>query len=89
MYSATAIVRNRTGLHARPAAQFVGKAGEFQSRITIRNNSTGRSCSAKSIIMLLKLAIAADTEVEITAEGSDEQQAVGQLIALIEEGFGE
>ena len=89
MYSGTTVVRNKSGLHARPAAQFVGKAGGFQSRITIKNNVTGKSCSAKSIVMLLGLAVSANIEVEITAEGADEEQAVRQLIELIESGFGE
>lgn len=89
MYSGTTVIQNKTGLHARPAAQFVGKAGEFQSQITIKNNTTGKSCSAKSIVMLLRLAVSANTEVEITAEGVDEEQAVHQLVTLIENGFGE
>ena len=45
--------------------------------------------NAKSIIFLLSLGLCQGEEVEITAKGDDEQEAVDALIALIDSGFGE
>lgn len=89
MYSAETILKNKSGLHARPAAQFVAKAAEFKSEITIRNIKTGREGDAKSIIMVMSLAVSIGTEIEIEANGIDEIDAVNDLISLIDSGFGE
>lgn len=45
--------------------------------------------NAKSIIMLLALRLGVGEEIELTARGEDEKQAVDSLIALIDSGFGE
>ncbi len=81
---------NKTGLHARPASDFVLKAKGFESKITIRNlDENGEAVNAKSIVRLLAEGMGQGTRVEIAAEGPDEQQAVEALVALIETGFGE
>ncbi|GER84330.1 MAG: HPr family phosphocarrier protein [Thermogemmatispora sp.] len=87
MQQAKTIVRNEVGLHARPAAQFVRLANQFKSKITI--SSKGKSVNAKSLVLILTLAVGKNTEVEITAEGEDEQQAVAALVDLIERDFAE
>lgn len=94
MYRRTTTVINRTGLHARPASQFTNAAKAFDSRISIRNLSLSLKeqdniANAKSIISVLTLALVQGSEVELTAEGPDEQQAVDSLIELIDGGFGE
>lgn len=89
MYSDKTVVINKTGLHARPASAFVQAAGKFSSKITIENLKNGKQVNAKSIVLLLTLAINQGTEVKITADGEDEREAVIQLIALISTGFGE
>lgn len=89
MYSKTTIIKNCTGLHARPASEFVGCAGKFGSKITIKRIGDTTEANAKSIIMLLSLGLAQGTEVEIRANGEDETEAVDTLIALINSGFGE
>ncbi|UWP58806.1 HPr family phosphocarrier protein [Ruminococcus gauvreauii] len=89
MYSKTVTIVNQTGLHARPASEFIGAASKFKCDLHIKNTSTGKSANAKSIIMLLALALTKDTQVEITGDGEDEQQAVDSLVCLIESGFSE
>jgi phosphocarrier protein len=91
MTSRTITIINPSGLHARPASEFVAEAKKFGSSITIRDLSdeNGEAVNAKSIVMLLTLGIGPGTKVEITAEGPDEEEAVGSLISLIESGFGE
>lgn len=91
MVSKVTQVINATGLHARPATEFVNKANTFSSKITIRNFSDGsnKTVNAKSIVLLLTLGICQGTDVEITAVGPDEVEAVESLVALINTGFGE
>lgn len=90
MYSKQTTIRNSTGLHARPASEFVKKAKEFKSSVYVKNLATpGDPANAKSIIMLLSEGMTKGTNIEISAEGTDESEAVDALIALIETGFGE
>lgn len=89
MYSSRAVIKNQTGLHARPASDFIALANQFSSRITIKKLSTGEDANAKSIVMLLALELCMGEEVELVAKGDDEVQAVDSLIELIESKFGE
>lgn len=92
MYSRKTIVKNRTGLHARPATQFIELAKRFQSRIQITNLSLEEEDNignAKSIISVLSLGMCQGSQIEIFAVGEDEQEAVDALIELVDSGFGE
>ncbi len=83
-------VTHPVGLHARPAARFVQTASEFSSSVTISNLTKGSApVDAKSILMVLTLGIHQGYEVEIHAEGHDEDAALDALKALIEDDFGE
>lgn len=91
MYVKQTIVLNKTGLHARPASEFVAEAKKYGSKITIRNASKEDTApvNAKSMLRLLSEGIVSGTVVEIVANGSDEVAAVDALVALIDSGFGE
>ncbi len=91
MYKRSTTIANPTGLHARPASDFIQATKEFQSKIMIKRpeDSDDDACNAKSIVSLLALALDQGEQVEIYAEGEDEQQAVDTLIALIDSRFGE
>ena len=90
MYCGSVTVQNISGLHARPASESVARAKGFQSKISIRRMESDKPVgNAKSIIVLLSMGICQGESVEITAEGPDEQEAVAELTALIESGFGE
>lgn len=89
MYEKITKIVNSTGLHARPASDFVKVAAKFKSDITIANVETGASCNAKSIIMLLTQGFAKDTKVRLSATGEDERQAVDTLVELLESGCDE
>lgn len=89
MYSRKTVVKNRTGLHARPASDFIAAAGKFKSKITIKRVGEEDEANAKSIVMLLSLGLGQGTEIEISARGEDEVDAVNALIDLVESGFGE
>ena len=88
MYRKTAVICNETGLHARPASDFVRAANRFICDISIRNVTLdGQRTNGKSIILVLAQGISMGCTVEICAEGIDEIQAVDFLIALINSGF--
>ena len=90
MYSKCVIMRNPSGLHARPASEFVAKAKGFQSKISVRRPGDDSFLgNAKSIIIRLSMGVGQGDSIEILADGPDEQQAVESLTALVESGFGE
>lgn len=81
-------VMNAVGLHARPASEFVKMAAKFKSGISIRNlTRESESADAKSILSVLTLGVEKDHEIELTAEGVDEMQAIQNLRELIETDF--
>jgi phosphocarrier protein len=87
MIRTTVTISNRLGLHARASAKLTKLAGTFGSEIFMSRN--GRRVNAKSIMGVMMLAAGLGTEVEIEAEGVDEQLAMDALIALIDDKFGE
>lgn len=78
---------NKLGLHARAAAKFVSLASGFDSEIILKRN--GKSVNGKSIMGVMMLAAGCGTTIELSANGKDENQAVTELEALIEDRFGE
>lgn len=89
MYSKTTTIINKTGLHARPASEFVKAATKFNSKVGLRRVGSEDEANAKSIVFVLSLGLSKGTEIEIIARGDDEQEAVDALVALVESGFGE
>lgn len=81
-------IRNRQGLHARPAAQFVRTAGKFpECEVTV--NRDGMSVNGKSIMGMMMLAAGAGTSLRIVAEGDGAEELCQDLKDLVESGFGE
>lgn len=90
MYVGQAVVINKTGLHARPAYEFVNMAKKFKSNIMVRRvDDEDSGVDAKSIMFVLSLGVCQGDKIEITAEGCDEKEAVEALLNLIAGGFGE
>ena len=87
MTSCAVLVNNPLGLHARAAARFVHTASAFQS--TIRVGRAGRDMNGKSIMGILLLSASQGSRITITADGTDEAEAVTSLRALVERGFDE
>jgi phosphotransferase system HPr (HPr) family protein len=82
------MVNDPVGLHARPASMFVELAGRFSSEIRLRNMSEPETwVNAKSILSVLSCAVQQGDQIEVQAEGEDEEQAVQDLQSLIDEGF--
>ena len=75
------VIKNPTGLHARPASEFTRCAAGFKSKITV-NRPGEKPVNAKSIIMVLAQSFIMGTTGVISADGEDEQKAVDTLAAL-------
>lgn len=80
-------VKNKLGLHARPAALMVQTAARFKARIKILKDD--QEVDGKSIMGLMTLAASTGTEIRITADGTDEIDAINTLVQLFETRFGE
>jgi phosphocarrier protein len=80
-------VRNRMGLHARPAAQLVQTANKFTCDVTLSKD--GQDVNGKSIMGVLMLAASQGTEIQVKAEGEEAQACVDAIAALFEKGFNE
>jgi phosphocarrier protein len=87
MVRRTIKIINKLGLHARAAAKLVATASEYRS--TVQISRKGRQVDAKSIMPVMMLAASKGVEVELIAEGEDENEAIEALTALIEDYFGE
>lgn len=88
MVERTVVVRNRAGLHTRPAAMIVKRAAQFASNIYLESDDHMR-INAKSIIGVMTLAAAQGTTLTLIASGPDEEQAVDAIAELFATGFGE
>lgn len=87
MYVKDVVVQNQVGLHARPATFFIKKANEFTSSIWVDKDD--RKVNAKSLLGVLSLGIIGGTQIRIAANGADEEDAVNELVRLIDSGFAE
>ena len=87
MVSQSVTVVNELGMHARAAAKFVHLATRFQATVLVARDA--RQMDGKSIMGILLLAAACGTTLTISANGSDEEDAVAALTSLIASGFGE
>jgi len=76
-------IRNQYGIHARPAALFVKTAARFDADITVEKD--GNAVSGKSIMGLMTLEAGRGAVLRVTASGSDGEEALDHLEALIVE----
>lgn len=74
-------VKNKQGLHARPAALFVQIANKYDSRITVRRDQ--EKVNGKSIMGILMLGVEKGTQIIIEAEGEDAQVAIADLEKIV------
>jgi phosphocarrier protein FPr len=80
-----AVIRNKTGLHARPATAFVDLAKQFRAEIKVRHGD--QVANGKSLISLLQLGIEHGATMRVSAEGDDAPQALQALQAAIATGL--
>ena len=87
MTEQTTVIKNRAGIHARPATLIVKEASKFKANVYIEKNS--EKINAKSILNILTLGGTYNSEIKVLADGEDEKDAVNALIKLIDSKFDE
>ena len=83
----TFTVKNRMGLHARPAALFVQTTNRFRSSVKVSKGDT--EVDGKSIMGLMMLAAEEGSKVRIVANGEDEKEVLLALEQLFNNRFDE
>ncbi|OAT26105.1 PTS phosphocarrier protein NPr [Proteus myxofaciens] len=81
-------IKNRLGMHARPAMKLFDLVKTFQSTVILRNHE-GVQAQADSVIAMLMLDSEQGSYIDIEATGSDEIDAINAIISLFESGFDE
>lgn len=87
MITRTVTIKNRAGLHTRPAASIVKTAARFQSEFTIIKDAF--EINGKSIIGVMTLAAEQGSTLELRFDGPDEENAATAVTDLFERGFDE
>ena len=82
MVSKTVKMANEEGFQMKNASEFITAMGQYSSKITIRFN--GSEYNAKSLLNVIAAYIKAGSEFEIICDGDDEQEALAEAVALIE-----
>ena len=80
---------NKRGLHARASAKFVGAVAALPEGINVRVAKDGNEAAGGSILGLMMLGAAKGDNVDIIVAGDNAESVLGQLVGLIEDGFGE
>lgn len=76
------MVKNPTGLHARPATLLVKRASTYKSDVSIEFN--GKKANVKSLIGVLSLGVVKGSTIKVVTSGEDEDKAAEELTALIQ-----
>jgi phosphocarrier protein HPr len=87
--SAKVVIVNRLGLHARPAMMFVEVAMKFKAEVTVRRADQDETVDGKSIMQMMMLAATQGTQLEIVAKSDDCEDAIKELVALVQGKFQE
>lgn len=87
MISQTVVIKNASGLHARPAVNFVSTAKQFKSNVRVHSGT--RAVNGKSIVAVLSAGITPNSEIRLEIDGEDEAAAMQTILEAIESGLGE
>ncbi|WP_291569214.1 HPr family phosphocarrier protein [Clostridium sp. UBA4548] len=82
MFKQEVIVKNKIGLHARPAAKVVAEGNKFKSDMRIKKGD--KEVNMKSLLGVLSIGAMCGDVIAIEAEGEDEVAAVEAVTKLIE-----
>ena len=83
MLQNTVVVQNQVGLHARPATVAVNAASKFKCDVKVAYK--GRSVNMKSIMGVMSVGIPTQSEITITCEGEDEEEAITSIENILRE----
>lgn len=81
----TYTIKDENGIHARPAGLLVKEAQKFTSEINMESN--GKTASVKKLFALMGLGVKQGSEVTVTAEGADENDAAAVMEEFLQKNF--
>ena len=84
-------IKNPTGLHLRAAGLFCKTAMQFNWKNTVLKKTKHEdvTANAKSVLSVLGACIKSGDEIEIICEGADEEEALREMVQLVQDGLGE
>lgn len=88
-FEAMVTIKNRLGLHARPAMALVDLANRFQSQVTLRRADSQELIDGKSIMQVMMLAAAQGTPLHVSAQGPDAAQVGQAIVDMVNREFDE
>ncbi len=80
-------IKNRAGMHTRPAAALVKLAAKYKAEFFIEKD--GLEINGKSIIGVMTLAAEQGSTLLLKFDGEDEEAARKEIVGLIDRGFDE
>lgn len=87
MIQKVVVIKNKLGMHARPAALFVKAAARYASDVYVGRDD--HEVNGKSIMGVMMLAAEMGSQITITVSGDDEEAAMAELVQLVEDKFNE
>lgn len=78
----TVQMKNKTGMHAKPAAEFVKKVSQYTSKVSITFEE--KEVNAKDVMAVMGLGVAKGNKITIKAEGEDSKKAINEIVDFIE-----
>ena len=76
------VIKDQLGIHARPAGLLVKEAMKFQAAIVIKKDE--KEADAKRIFSVMGLGVKCADRVTVSADGSDEAEAIAALGAFFD-----
>ena len=87
MVSKEFTIKDKLGMHMRPASLLSQLAAKYKSNITVKYN--GKDFNCKSVMLLMTALIKYDSVIEVVCDGPDEEEALAAISEFIESGMGE
>lgn len=87
MISQEVLIKNKAGLHARPASVFSKTAAIYPCKVSFQKGD--RAFNGKSIVSVLSACVTCGTSITIVCEGEREEEALRAIVSAVENGLGE
>lgn len=88
MSKSEVLIVNKRGLHARASAKFVGAVAQMEgASVTVAKD--GNEAAGGSILGLMMLGAAMGDTIEIAVDSDNSESQLAELVAIVEDGFGE
>lgn len=87
--TASALLTNEVGLHARPSVKLTQAAKRFQARIEVATAAAGPWVDAKSPVKIMRVKASKGETLHFRASGADAQEALDEIIGLVQRRFDE